>query len=136
MVVTFDKSHPKVGVRFDKPVPMGTTLGGACENNHGLICSVAHLEPHAVSGAATVAAVDALEAAIRTLQRRRSTDTDNETDGNAHTHTHTHTHKSFHTRVADVLGNVVSPRGSIALLRFAAFVQHLVQMAELLFGPL
>jgi hypothetical protein len=70
VVVTFDKSHPKVGVRFDKPVPMGTSLGGACENGHGLICSAAHLEPHAVSGAATVAVVDALEAAIRTLQRR------------------------------------------------------------------
>lgn len=86
VVVTFDESHPKVGVRFDKPVPMGTTLGGACENGHGLICSVAHLEPHAVSGAATVAVVDALEAAIRTLQRRCSaTASHDETDRSGET---------------------------------------------------
>jgi hypothetical protein len=58
----------QVGVRFDKAVPAGSSLGGACEDGHGLICSAAHLETLSLCGAATAAVVDALEAAIRTLQ--------------------------------------------------------------------
>ncbi|KAK6911583.1 AAA ATPase, AAA+ lid domain [Dillenia turbinata] len=41
VVLTFgENGSSKVGVRFDKPVPEGTDLGGACEDNHGFFCAV------------------------------------------------------------------------------------------------
>ncbi|KAK9278660.1 hypothetical protein L1049_028233 [Liquidambar formosana] len=33
----------KIGVRFDKPIPDGVDLGGACEGGHGFFCNVSDL---------------------------------------------------------------------------------------------
>lgn len=52
----------QVGVRFDYPLPGGTSLGGICEENHGYWCSVRDLRLEGCGNAeeAESAAIDAL----------------------------------------------------------------------------
>ncbi|XP_029126658.1 uncharacterized protein LOC109795955 isoform X3 [Cajanus cajan] len=44
VVLLFDDNPlSKIGVRFDKPIPDGVDLGGACEGGQGFFCNVADL---------------------------------------------------------------------------------------------
>ncbi|XP_058093253.1 uncharacterized protein LOC131239527 isoform X2 [Magnolia sinica] len=51
VVLPFEENkHSKIGVRFDKPVPDGSDLGGLCEDKHGFFCNVndLRLDTHGV----------------------------------------------------------------------------------------
>ena len=40
VVLLFDDNPlSKIGVRFDKPIPDGVDLGGACEGGQGFFCN-------------------------------------------------------------------------------------------------
>jgi hypothetical protein len=45
VVLTFDDNPRRVGVRFDKPIPGGLSLGGLCEDGHGFFVDAAELRP-------------------------------------------------------------------------------------------
>ncbi|KZV54361.1 hypothetical protein F511_03616 [Dorcoceras hygrometricum] len=45
VVFASKESSSKIGVRFDKPIPNGTNLGGLCEEDHGFFCAADVLCP-------------------------------------------------------------------------------------------
>jgi len=43
-VLTFDDNPKKVGVRFDKPIPGGVSLGNLCEDQHGFFVDASEIK--------------------------------------------------------------------------------------------
>lgn len=69
VLVTFDENNRRVGVRFEKPVPGGNSLGGLCEDAHGFFADAAELR-HDVEGSesADSAQIEALFEAVSESQ--------------------------------------------------------------------
>lgn len=43
VMITFDEVNRRVGVRFEKPITGGNSLGGLCEESHGFFTDAAEL---------------------------------------------------------------------------------------------
>ena len=52
----------QLGVRFEERIPGGISLGGRCEEGHGMFCAAADLEPESAAAAAAEERPDQLQA--------------------------------------------------------------------------